>query len=287
MKKHYKNPFTLVELLAAMAVFAILLAVSLQLFSGAQNIWLRSERKTDTFAGARTAMEFLASRLQTLVFVDTDNDAQRYPFNIDDDSGSKGAELDSIWFISRMARGNGGHYRHIVKFRLVDPDGTQDNAGTLQMIVYSGQNARGSKNFYGQLFPTYRDSSRRDKVIKSISQANTHINNVFKAVEDSGDKPTVDSVETYAAATDIIENVIGLKLEHYTVNADGDGLSNALSGDSSFAPYLIDIELRVLDSRESFLLWQKASNEEKNKIFMEHGYTFRRAVLLGKKGSSL
>ena len=71
------------------------------------------------------------------------------------------------------------------------------------------------------------------------------------------------------------------------MNADGDGLSNALSEDSSFAPYLIDIELRVLDSRESFLLWQEASNEEKEEIFMEHGYTFRRAVLLGKKGSSL
>lgn len=286
MKKYHKKSFTLVELLTAMAVFSILLAISLKLFSGAQNIWIRSERKTDTFAGARTAMEFLASRMQTLSFVDTDQESQRYPFEMDDNSGSKGAELDSVWFISRMARGSGGHYRHIVKFRLVDPDSSEENAGTLQMIVYSGQNAKGSKNFYGQLFPNYRVSERRDKVITTVVQANTHIKKVFDAVEETGDNPTVDSVETRAAATDIVENVIGLKFERYIVNAAGDGI-NKSSGDSNFAPYLIDIELQVLDSRESFLLWQEADADGKKAIFTEHGYTFRRAVLLGKKGSSL
>ena len=52
-----------------MVVFSILLVISMRLFSGAQQIWLRSEQKTDTFASARTAMEFVSSRLQTISYV--------------------------------------------------------------------------------------------------------------------------------------------------------------------------------------------------------------------------
>ena len=59
MKKYVVNKFTLIELLAAMAVFSILLMLSIRLFTGAQNLWLRSEQKTDTFASGDSIIDAL------------------------------------------------------------------------------------------------------------------------------------------------------------------------------------------------------------------------------------
>ncbi len=258
-----------------MAVFCILLAISIRLFSGAQNVWLRSEQKTDTFASARTAMEFFASRLQTIEYYDDE------PFGIVDDDGTDGYEQDSIWFVSCMALGDGGHKRHLVRFHLVDPtDKDNKYAGNLQLQKYTGQ----EKGFYSQLFPSYdnRNSRSRSRYkIKSRSEAITHIKKVWKELDDGNDEPTVD-VKTYAVSVDLIENVVGLKLIRFV--ADGSDLVEK-NGNSEVAPYLVEIELRMLDSRESFKKWQDAGNKtEKDNIFIEHGYTFRRAVLLGKKG---
>lgn len=287
MKKYSRHTFTLIELLAAMAVFSILLVVSLRLFSGAQQMWLRSEQKTDTFASARTAMEFLASRMQTLTYIEDSSYANQYPFEITE---------KSIWFVSSVAMGDGGHYRHFVKFRLVDPEGASEYAGNLQMIKYTGQNEK-SKNFFGQLFPSYNETARRNRKIKSVDQAVDHLQEVFKAFDaaDFKDDPTVEGTKTRAAAVDICENVIDLKFTRYVALEDpddpGDASKNRLdpdpkTGTAHAAPYLVEIELKMLDSRESFLKWkEETDSSKKNDIFLEHGYTFRRAVLLGKKGS--
>ena len=49
-------------------------------------------------------------------------------------------------------------------------------------------------------------------------------------------------------------------------------------------PYLVEVEIMMLDSEESFKKWQEADTAAKKKeVFAEFGYTFRRAVLLGKK----
>ena len=85
MKKIYRHKFTLVELLAAMAVFSVLLLVSMQLFSGVQRVWVRAEQKTNSFADSRAAMEFIAARLQTMVYYSIkidDNNSEQVPFGL-------------------------------------------------------------------------------------------------------------------------------------------------------------------------------------------------------------
>ena len=299
MKKYRRTSFTLIELLAAMAVFSILLVVALRLFSGAQQIWLRSEQKTDTFASARTAMDFLASRLQTISYIDdepfeiVDNDHNTTDENGDKMPGFTGYECDEIWFISNLALGDGGHNQHFVKFRLVNPMGDQDNAGTFQMIKYTGQRTKGKNHFYCELFPGYSDDSRK---IRSYAEAMTHLRKVFTAVQEDGDDPNVDGVEAAATAVDIIENVVSFRILRFVAKANLDGDGNVESydydedtpatGDTTAAPYLVEIELRMLDSRESFRRWREAETQsEKDAIFAEFGYTFRRAILLGKNGS--
>lgn len=289
VKKYNQSSFTLIELLAAMVVFSILLVISIRLFSGAQEIWISSERKTDTFASARTAMEFLASRLQTMEYIDD------HPFGIVDlkdndnaaDGGFKnpvsGYEGDSIWFVSRMALGDGGHYRHLIRFHLVDPtDVKNSNAGILQIQKFTGHNSE--KGFYGQLFPSYsgREKANRTRYrIKNRQEAVNHIEKVWEELDKGEDDPSV-TVKTYATSVDLIENVVSFKLVRYVANGNDLVQKN---GDAESAPYLIEIELRVLDSKESFKEWQEATSKaDKDNIFIEHGYTFHRAVLLGKKG---
>ena len=272
MKKSRRINFTLIELLAAMAVFSILLVVSMRLFSGAQQIWMRSEQKTDTFASARTAMEFIASRMQTIYY---HNDE---PFEIIDDEITEGrpedGEMDSIWFISNMPDADGSKHLHFVKFRLENPTGSDPRAGMLQLLKYMGD-----KNYqtYSKLFPPY--TGRRGK---TYDKAVDRIKKVFEKIEDKDDL----KVDNWKTGVDIIENVVGFKLRRFPVRYSGIevvGLDTEKPIVES-APYLIEVELRILDSRESFLRW-KNNASERDEIFAEHGYTFQRAILLGKKGS--
>ena len=304
MKKYVVRNFTLVELLAAMAVFSILLMLSIRLFSGSQQIWLRSEQKTDTFASARTAMEYMASRMQTLTYFEDPSIDKQYPFEI---------TKDSIWFVSTMAMGNGSSQRRFLKFRLVTPEGSSDYAGHLQMIKYDGQEGI---SFFNQLFPTYYESERKPRKITSYDKAKTHLENIFAHFDNTGidskgnhgylyktgtkylkDNPDIKTdegtVKTKAVAVDICENVIDLKFKYYVAKDVADDSpdfseleSDAKTAKSNGAPYLVEIELKMLDSRDSFQIWKDAAGDanKQNRIFLEHGYTFSRAVLLGKKG---
>ena len=290
MKKVTHKNFTLVELLAAMAVFSILLILSIRLFTGAQNLWLRSEQKTDVFASARTAMEFVASHIQTLLY------SADEPFGIID-SAENEYEKDSIFFVSTI-RHSGNYGRYFCRFFLVDPDPADTaseyeklNAGTLQMMSYTG----GSKSFY-QLFPPYRPDIR-NRVIKSRDEALSALYGPFTG-SSFGDSSAakfrrLETMSDSAVETEdgidrvgIVENVVSFKLTRYIADTAGQKLDpDKKDGDTDVAPYLLEIELKIMDSRESFKKWQDADDDKKDDIFAENGYTFRRAVLLGKKGN--
>lgn len=68
IKKCRKQPFTLLEVIVAMAIFAIIMLMMLQFFSGAQKIWADSERKNDLYGDARTAMDLMATMLQSTYY---------------------------------------------------------------------------------------------------------------------------------------------------------------------------------------------------------------------------
>lgn len=282
MKKYKRTYFTLIELLAAMAVFSILLVVAMRLFSGAQQIWLRSEDKTDTFASARVAMEYISSRLQTMNYVDDE------PFEIEegepekDKANASGYECDTIWFLSEMASGGRGHYHQFIKLRLVDPtDKDHDFAGVLQLLMFSS----GKKGFnFWQLLPPYSSKRYRGKTVFSTADARKEINKVFDELEEDDDPPNTGGQK----AVDLIENVVSFKLDRYVVSSDTDTTLTKRSANNNVnsAPYLIEVELKMLDSHESFVKWQNAATQnERDNIFIEHGYTFRRAILLGKRGN--
>ncbi len=75
--------FTLVELLAAMAIFVILMAVMFEFLGGAQQVWSLSKSNAKIYENARVAMDLISRDIQSAVT--SDFPGQEIPFYYDKD----------------------------------------------------------------------------------------------------------------------------------------------------------------------------------------------------------
>ncbi len=80
MKKYrYKYFYTLVELLMAMAIFAIISVIMMRFFSSAQQIWSKASQKNVLYADARVALDIMTADLQSALY-DNNVNTGIYPF---------------------------------------------------------------------------------------------------------------------------------------------------------------------------------------------------------------
>ena len=266
-KSFNSRRFTLVELLVAMGVFSILLMLSMQLFSGMQKLWVNSERRNEVFSTARTAMEFVAARLQTVAY------SEEMPFLIHGKQSKSGVSYyTKIFFPTYMPmnRINSENNKPMdsfgLRFLAFEHDATH---GTLVMKILSAKDADDYKKRrqFTKYLPPY----------DSVAEAAAQRNSVKNAIENL--TSTDDVIE-------VIDNVIDFRLVPYAIK-DSKKNSNVVmdTGDSNIyePPYVIEIEFTVLDSRERFLVWKDGSNSAKEDLETEHSYTFRRAVILSDR----
>ena len=210
-------------------------------------------------------MEFVAARLQTCIYT------ENMPFGMERDSS--GDFFKSVYFatsipMNRKAVKNGekvidddGKWLDLDKFDLRFIKFELETDGVLTMRIFSDrQNGESAYANFSLLLPPYR--SRRGK---SYSNACNQI----KSHLDSGTNEDV---------LEIMENVIAFKLRPH--NYSGRNLQYDQNV-STTPPYLMEIEISVIDSKDNFRKWQDAQANEKKEIETESGYTFRRAVLLG------
>ena len=61
--------FTIVELIVAMAIFAILMLILMQIFSATQDVWRKTAQKSDASEMARTALDILTTDLQSAIYI--------------------------------------------------------------------------------------------------------------------------------------------------------------------------------------------------------------------------
>lgn len=87
--KNYRNKYfyTLVELLMAMAIFAIISVIMMRFFSSAQQIWSKASQKNVMYADARVALDIMTAELQGALYdnkigvvADPDQVPGIYPF---------------------------------------------------------------------------------------------------------------------------------------------------------------------------------------------------------------
>ncbi len=271
MLRHHR--FTLVELLAAMAVFAVLLLISMRLFSGTQRMWVRSEQKTNAFADTRAAMEFVAARLQTAIYYSVEE--QEVPFGLTyENSASDDFKVDtsSIYFMTAMPMnrkkmdtsadaGKKSDTKKVdsfegfrfLRFRC-------DKDGKLKMDIASSHNSRK----FQYLAPPYEVY-----YTKTPTEGQIFDNDTFWKKND-----------TLSTVT-IMKNVTSFKLVPFVAE---NGKLIRRESNLEEPPELLEIEISVIDNSEKFEIWNDngTNADQKKSIQEEFGYTFRRAVVLGK-----
>jgi prepilin-type N-terminal cleavage/methylation domain-containing protein len=78
-KDRYKYFYTLVELLMAMAIFAIISVIMMRFFNSAQQIWSKASQKNVLYSDARVALDMMAAELQSALY-DNNINTGIYPF---------------------------------------------------------------------------------------------------------------------------------------------------------------------------------------------------------------
>ena len=286
-----RRSFTLVELLVAMGVLTLLVMLMLQLFGGAQKLWVANEKRSGIYADARAAMELMAELIGTVQFscgekLDENNvyqtDAsQNTIFSLDTATKSGGKNSSAITFLAKTSRDlpMKDNYCRFISFRL----GSSNEAalrGKLLMLIYADKTsedisaAHKADDFY-KLFPPY--DTNRDTVRNTLNgYFNTLIAN-FKGYDGDGE---------YEHCQVIAENVVSFKLTAYTLEGTGDSRAlKKLADDADIKepPYMLEIQLTMLD-RDNYDKWQNISdNDAKENFLARHQRTFTRSVFIGNR----
>ena len=215
-----KNHFTLVELLVAMAIFSVLLLVSMQIFSSSRRLWLNAENKNKIYADARTAMEFITSRIQTQAYT------ENMPFLIKHD------EKDSkMYFPTAMPmnrKDENGKERDKISMRFIGFSRSGD--GILRMHIYSDE---GKLRSFQENMPPFASK-------KQSGEASTY-DAACKTVKDNTVDKNDYSGKEYNCL-ELMENVTEFELIPCKLGGD------KMTGEVKTPPYKLDIKLGITDS---------------------------------------
>ena len=274
-----KMPFTLVELLVAIALLSLIVMLLLQLFGGAQKIWITSEKTNNLYANARVAMETMADLINTVQFSHGEkNDGTRDKtkdmiFSLDSKSEDDGYDSNSIIFVAKTARDlpMKDNTTRFISFRLGD-SGDEKTRGKLFMVVYSDK--INEKTFYS-LFPTYGSGSRGTALTSLKSHMNSLVTDYKNSSSSSGENENCQV---------IAENVVALKINAYVLNSSGKlekkKSTDSDAGDIAEPPYMIEIQLTVLDP-DSYKRWLELDRDAA--YLNQHKRTFTRGIHIGPR----
>ena len=285
MKRRGKY-FTLIELLVAMGLLALLVMLMLQLFSGAQRLWVASEKRSNVYADARVALELMAELLDGIQFSSGEvlnaadeyvaQPAQNTLFSIDstatdatDDNAS-----NRIIFLTKTSRDlpkTDNDCRFISFRRGASSD--DKLRGKLLMVIYADK--YDADNFYA-LFPPY--SSDRDTVMNTLKGYFNTLVTGFKNHSGNGE---------YEYCQVLAENVVSFKISAYRISNAGTNKGKLVdagdSNDIDIPPYMLTLQMTVLDA-DNYEKWRNIANDTAKKNFLiQHQRTFSRNVFIGNR----
>jgi prepilin-type N-terminal cleavage/methylation domain-containing protein len=173
-----QNGFTLVELLLAMTITALIVVFMMRTFSGATATWRQSEERTDTFREARAAMEMMArdlgktatafkSPMLVLDFtpgsIATDKTANQEVYAIASIPNAGKTDLCTVGYYCRW---DDKHYCYILKRFFLDGDTTFNNFkyGAATPILFDSM----YKSFGTYSGSTYKNSSAEEDVASYV-----------------------------------------------------------------------------------------------------------------------
>ena len=136
------------------------------------------------------------------------------------------------------------------------------------MLIYSDKN--NESTFYG-FFPTYNGGSRDTALAALKNQMDSLITNFKNSTSASGENEFCQVIS---------DNVVEFKLTAYGLNGSNQLVKKADSSDLKEVPYMIEIQMTVLDP-DSYQRWIELKC---NKDYLEQNkHTFTRNVYIGNR----
>ena len=277
----HKSHFTLIELLVSMGLLTLLVMLMLQLFSGAQRLWIVSDRRSTVYADTRAAMELMSDMLSLTHFSYGEKDdgtldsTKDMVFNINESTTSDNEDNYSIVFAAKTNRSLPRKDSSIrfISFRR----GSGDDQSKLYMTVCSDSgsaNSPSSDNYedkFYSLFPPYSLG-----VGFNPSDRNAAFNRLKSELAPSSDENKYSQI--------IAENVVGVTFHAYIYQNDGTIIRKA-STDITEPPYMIELRLSVLSKDDYDKFKDISDSSAKNTFLLQHKRTFTRNVFLGDRWS--
>jgi type II secretory pathway pseudopilin PulG len=296
--KFKKRYFTLVELLAAMAVFSIISLVMMRFFNSSQKVWSIASQRNILYSDARIALNLMTRDLQCAMYNNENSAIGIYPF----------------WYKYNGAVGTNDYYTtaiadtqlNFITATDIRPDTT---ASSICEVRYAFVPAGPDKPMgaSGKLFAggSFLRSCTGDK--NTDGSTNTKYN--FSSIPYSGTSTTrIDDIFKDSSSNDyelVISNVYDFKITCYIVDSSGvlqtvDSLSSAgaWGGTGSYQgfnlkrgtpfPVAIKIDLHMM-AKADWNAWtlavQDGNDYQAGKIIRQKMRTFSKTVFLGARES--
>lgn len=288
--KATRKYFSLVELMAVMAILSILILVAFQFFSTTQNTWIVTDAKKSTFEDARIALDLISRDIESAYY--GDGSAPFWHWNGSRPGGWKEYRNELLAFVTDTAIPPNSKCTSTlceVKYQLYYAAGrtTQDdieNEGWVRRSVTGNKNSSDSDN-------------------KKWNYLNNFIVG-FTTSNDSDGNPIASFTANSMSSEDyqkLIPHVIDLSFICYTgtgtvINPDTTTSTTADSYDvrvqQPYFPTVVTVSLTVMD-KDSWQKWIKlqggyvypANETTAAQVFrVNHQVTFTKMIYLGDRG---
>jgi len=294
-----KLKFTLIELMVAMAVFALLMASLMQFFGSAQKLWSLSSSKSEMFENARVALEMISRDLQSAYYssgttpfyvssgarssasamgCDTSNPEQRLAFIAYSDN--KPCNSSNANKISRVCK---------IQYYLQNWSATNNNKHTLMVYVIGNLQIRPS-TYLGT------DFSMRWNFGSAISEVMAFggsVSSLYTTTQSDVSAGSAADSENCYYACEIIPYVVDFRVDCYkqdnfntpdTANSPTTSMPDSNPMCSPEFPYAVQITLSLL-SRNDYNKWSAMSaGAAKDAYLTQHMRTFTKRVVIGNRG---
>lgn len=257
------NAFTLIELVAAMGVFAILMCILLTFFDTAQRAWMESMHMNTIYGNSRIMFDLIERDIQSSFY-----EKEKTPFwhkgETNSDWGAYRNELLAFVGVTSLAHNINDSKLCEMKYQLYYSTSHNDsNDGWIMRSATCKLNDDGSDNAKWNYY-------------QNFSVGRTGSANAFTANEDSSD-----------AYTKIIPYVAGLSFTCYEVSGteitpDTDNVSSSVTA----FPYSVRVQITLMDG-DSFKKWQildAAGAPNASTFKNERARTFSKTFLIGERG---
>ena len=235
MSRAVRKSFTLVEIIVAMSIFALLMLMVMQVFGPMQNVWETTAAKTKTYQNARVIMDLITADLQSAFYDANANPDSSWCYYQSDDEFSNG---DVLWFLANRQKSVQAKNSSLVQTGYWTQNITRDGVDMLCL---------------------------KNAVISNIASSIYNFNQQ-SAPHTNLTTPNVSVLDSYSAVLD--NNIVSLRIIPVVQRRNVDGsFDNTYSydygTDNDYLPAYISIELELIDDNPAVRAEYAAGNSEK------------------------